>query len=173
MVKAIVIANDSGNTTTIFNAQTNTSWTDESIADYTYQNDSGSIYECSSDAEHPCAIGQGINVVSPLFSSGAPTISSGFGTLPSITTSNGSASFLVNVGGGGTATSGVLALPSAAHGWTCVVNDISAAFTNQPYNTRQTAYSVSSVTLQNQTLGTGAATVWGLNDLLQLSCTAF
>jgi hypothetical protein len=173
MVKAVAIANEESSTVGIYNAVTNNTWTDSIIADYTYQNDGGTIYECSSDTEHPCVLGQGINLVSPLFSSGSPTISSGFGTLPSVTTSNGSASFLVSVGGGGAATTGVLALPVAAHGWNCVVNDITAAYTHQPYNTRQTAYSATSVTVQNQTISTGAAVAWGVNDLLQLSCSAF
>jgi hypothetical protein len=66
-----------------------------------------------------------INVASPvlLASSTPPTVSSGFGTSPSIVNSNGTAAFTVNVGTGGVATSGVLALPTATTGWNCFVDD--------------------------------------------------
>jgi hypothetical protein len=62
----------------------------------------------------------GSNVL--LISSTAPTISSGFGTSPSIVSANSTASFRVNVGTGGVATSGVVGLPTAAgNGWSCTV----------------------------------------------------
>ena len=57
----------------------------------------------------------------PLFSATTPTISSGFGTTPSIVNSNGTAAFSINVGTGGTASSGVITLPAATTDWNCAV----------------------------------------------------
>lgn len=103
----------------------------------------------------------------------APTISSAFGTSPSISASNGASAFIVNVGGGGSATAGVIAMPTASTGWICAVNDITAAAAHVAYNTRQTASAAATVTIENQTTSTGAAVAWGANDLVRLACTAY
>jgi hypothetical protein len=103
----------------------------------------------------------------------APTIASGFGTSPSIPSNNGTAAFTVNVGTGGSATSGVLTMPTASTGWICHVNDLTAAAAHVAYNTRQTASSTTSVTLENQTTSTGAAVAWAASDILQVSCFAY
>ena len=97
-----------------------------------------------------------------LFSSTvAPAISSGFGTSPSIVEQNGTAAFEVNVGTGGTAKSGVIGLPAAAHGWACQATDMT---TND--GTRETAFSTTSVTLT-------AARAWTAGDVLLITCGAF
>lgn len=103
----------------------------------------------------------------------ASTISSGFGTSPTLVVNNGTAAFTLNVGSGGTATTGILAMPRAANGWNCQVNDLTAAAANAAYNTRQTASSTTRVTVQNQTTSTGAAVAWGANDILGVSCFAY
>ena len=122
----------------------------------------------------------GTSVISPAynltnlaFSATAPTISSGFGTSPSVTANNGTAAFRINVGTGGSATSGVIGMPAATTGWNCSVNDLTAAAAHVAYNTRQTASSTTSVTVENQTTSTGAAVAWAASDILSLNCTAF
>lgn len=94
----------------------------------------------------------------------APTIASGFGTSPSIVNSRGTKSFEVNVGTGGTATSGVLTmptLPAAKVGWSCSVWDM-----NTNIVTRETAFTATSITLT-------AASAWTASDKLLLNCGAF
>lgn len=103
----------------------------------------------------------------------APTISSGFGSSPSISASNGTTGFLINVGTGGSATSGVIGMPTASTGWICHVNDLTAAAAHVAYNTRQTASSTTTVTVENQTTSTGAAVAWAASDILRLICTAY
>lgn len=96
-----------------------------------------------------------------LYNSTAPTISSGFGASPSVTSSNGSMTFRVNVGTGGVATSGVIGLPTATTGWNCIALDI----TNNTV-TRQTADTTTTVTVT-------AAAAWAASDILLLQCAAF
>lgn len=108
-----------------------------------------------------------------VFSDTAPTIASGFGTSPSVTASNGATVILVNVGTGGSATSGVLTMPAATAGWACHVNDITAAAGHVAYNTRQTASTTTSVTIENQTTSTGAAVAWAASDVVRLICAAY
>jgi hypothetical protein len=92
----------------------------------------------------------------------APTISSGFGTTPSIASNNGTFTFRVNVGSGATATSGVIGLPTATTGWNCVVQDSTTA----AKETRVTASTTASVTVT-------AASAWGANDILIFICMAY
>lgn len=98
----------------------------------------------------------------------APTISSGFGTSPSVTQNNGPSSFSVNVGTGGTATSGVVGLPTAAHGWACSVADVTTA-SSSVFLTKQTASSTTTATIGNFNTS-GVATAWVASDILQISC---
>lgn len=107
-------------------------------------------------------------------SSTAPTISSGFGTTPSIAANNGTTAFTVNVGTGGTASSGVVGMPTASTGWICHVNNVTAKAANRAdQGTFQTATSTTSVTIQNQTVSTGAALAWTASDIIQLSCSGY
>jgi hypothetical protein len=91
----------------------------------------------------------------------APTISSGFGTSPSILSSNGTASFRVNVGTGGTATSGVIGLPAASNGWNCFATDMTTNVV-----TRMTASTTTTATFT-------AASAWTASDILGVSCFAY
>lgn len=95
------------------------------------------------------------------FSNIAPTISSGFGTSPSIVSNNGSVAFRVNVGTGGVATSGVVGLPTATTGWNCIAVDI----TNNTV-TRQTADTTTTSTVT-------AASAWAASDVLLFQCVAY
>ncbi len=107
---------------------------------------------------------------SVLVSATSPTISSGFGTSPSIPASNGTAAFRINVGSGGTANSGVVGLPTAPTGWNCYANDLSTTGPNV-FATHQTASSTTSATLTNYN-NSGTATAWHANDILAVSCFA-
>jgi hypothetical protein len=104
----------------------------------------------------------------------ATTVASGFGTSPSITASNGTAAFSLNVGTGGTATSGAIALPLAPNGWKLSVENITATSANRGnQRTVQTASTTSTATVQNQTISTGAALAWNASDVLLISALAF
>jgi hypothetical protein len=111
-------------------------------------------------------MGNPINPTSPLAGTGTtltqPSISSGFGTSPSIVQSNSEAAFEVNVGTGGTATSGVISTAlSAAHGWACQATDMTTNIV-----TRETASTTSTVTFT-------AASAWTASDKLLINCFAF
>lgn len=114
------------------------------------------ILDCNANAG-----GVGIGSANPIWLSTAPTISSGFGTSPSIVSSNGTSSFRVNVGTGGVATSGVVGLPAAATGWNCQVTD-----TTNNTVTRETANSTTTVTVT-------AAAAWAASDVLIFACAGF
>jgi hypothetical protein len=107
------------------------------------------------------------------FYSGQPTVSSAFGTSPVITGTATSGS--INVGTGGTATGGVLAMgATATNGWNCTVFNITALAANRANQwTVQTASSTTTVTVQNQTISTGAALAWTASDVVRFNCTAF
>jgi len=91
-----------------------------------------------------------------------PTISSGFGGSPTIDSSNGTATFRVDVGTG-TSTSGVVALPTAATGWNCSVQD----FSTLNVNTHQTASTNATVTV------TTTVTPWAAHDILVFNCAGY
>lgn len=106
-----------------------------------------------------------------LYSTTAPTISSGFGTSPSVTFNNGTASFRINVGTGGTAISGVIGLPAATNGWNCFARDLSTT-NSAVFMTYQTASTTTTATIGNFN-STGATAAWSASDILSVSCFAF
>jgi hypothetical protein len=103
----------------------------------------------------------GLGAANLLTSATAPSISSGFGTSPSIVANNGTAAFTIDVGTGGTATSGVINLPTATTGWNCFATDRTTNIV-----TRETATTTSTATLT-------AASAWTASDILQVSCFAY
>lgn len=105
-----------------------------------------------------------------LISTTAPTISSGFGTSPSVPNSNSTAVFTVNVGTGGTATAGVVAMPTAVNGWACKVTDIT---TTDSFVTEQNAMTTTTVSVKNYSRTTGLAIAWTASDILQFQCKAY
>jgi len=105
-----------------------------------------------------------------LISTTSPTISSGFGTTPSISSPNGNATFRVNVGTGGTASAGVVALEGIGTGWNCTVEKI--GFTTNT-KTIQTASTATTVTVTNYTISTGAVAAWPASSILIFMCMAF
>lgn len=118
--------------------------------------------------------GASFNVAAAAFINTAPTIGSGFGASPSITASNGTAAFLVNVGTGGTASNGVITMPAATTGWNCHVENRTGVLANVAnQRTMQIATTTTSVTVENQTISTGAALAWTASDVLALMCVAY
>lgn len=108
----------------------------------------------------------------PIISSTAPTVTSA-GTSPSVAGTN-TAAFRVNVGTGGTATTIVMAMPTATTGWNCDVENITAAAANRANQTmKQQASTTTSVTVQNQTVSTGAALAFTASDIVAFQCMAY
>lgn len=105
-----------------------------------------------------------------LLNATAPTISSGFGTSPTVVSPNGTATFRINVGTGGTATAGVIGLPTAATNWNCSVGNLTAHAGHRADDTVMTASTSTTVTIENQTKTTGAAVAWTASDIVVLLC---
>ena len=105
-----------------------------------------------------------------LWSNVAPTISSGFcATSPSITASNGSAAFDINVGTSCSGSTGTLAMPAATTGWACQFTDVTTS-TNVP---RQTGGATNTVTLTNYSWTTGVAANFTASDHIRAQCTGY
>jgi hypothetical protein len=100
----------------------------------------------------------------------APTITSGFGTSPTVPLNVGTLVFTVNVGTGGTASSGVITMPAAPHGWACQADDIT---NNASSSTAESATTTTGVTLTNYSRTTGVATAWAASDIVQVSCLEY
>jgi hypothetical protein len=101
----------------------------------------------------------------------SPTVSSGFGTSPSITGAS-TIAFQVNVGTGGAATSGVIALgATASNGWTVDCTDITTTSATV-FMTKQTASSTTTATVGNFTTA-GVAGAWAASDKLNCMAMAF
>lgn len=113
----------------------------------------------------------GLGSPNTLISATAPTISSGFGTGASVPNNNGTAAFTINVGTGGSASSGVIGLPAAAHGWNCYATDITTNSTSV-FVTKQTASTTTSATIGNFS-DVAVATAWTASDILAVSCFAY
>jgi hypothetical protein len=108
-----------------------------------------------------------------LFSSTAPTVTSA-GTSPSVPNSNGTMAFRVNVGTGGTATTIVMSMPAATTGWNCDAENITSNAANRAnQQVVQQASTTTSVTVQNQTISTGAALAFTASDIVRFICVAF
>lgn len=97
-----------------------------------------------------------------------PSVASGFGTGAAVSPRNGTAFFLIGVGTGGTASSGVVTMPAATSAWGCDAADItnSASFVEAVLPT-----SATSITITNYPRAGGAATPWTASDNLQVKCT--
>lgn len=138
----------------------------------------GNVAIGATTASYPLSVTGDVNVDSGSYrvgtriavSSTAPTISSGFGTTPSITASNGTAAFRIDVGTGGTATNGVVGLPTAATGWNCFASDITTPATG--HTIKQTATSTTSVTLTNYD-NAGSPVAWTASDIIIVNCMAY
>lgn len=104
---------------------------------------------------------------------GAPSISSGFGTSPSVSAGVTTAAFRVNVGTGGVATSGVIALnATATTGWNCFCEDITTNSTTV-FMCKMTASTTTTATIGNFSAATGLAAAWTASDILAVSCFGY
>lgn len=115
--------------------------------------------------------GTNLTLTSLAASATAPTIASGFGTSPSITANNGTAAFQIQVGTGGTATSGTLTMPAAAHGWECDAQDINTVSATV-FQTKQISSATTVAGFANYNTS-GAQAAWGAGDNLLVKCLAF
>lgn len=132
-----------------------------------------SVSRLAADVIAPAA-GDAYGLASKAWIRTAPTIASGFGTSPSVVVSNGTAAFTINVGTGGSATSGVITLPAATTGWVLHIENLTAQAANRAsVRTCQTASTTTSATIQNQNVATGAATAWAASDVLSILATAY
>ena len=100
-----------------------------------------------------------------------PTISSGFGTSPTVSYGASSFAFTVSVGTGGTANSGVVLFATAAPtGWACSVTDQ----TNPgPNKTMVSGSSTNTATFSNYSQTTGIAAAWSASDILVAQCNGY
>jgi len=96
----------------------------------------------------------------------APTIASGFGTGATVPVGASTFLFEVNVGTGGTASSGVITMPTPAapNAWGCHVVDVTNSATSNTVVTPSGAGTT--VTLTNYSRTTGALTAWAASDVL-------
>jgi len=97
------------------------------------------------------------------------SIGSGFGTSPSITAQNGYEHFALNVGTGGSATTGVVTLPLAVNGWFCTATDVTTQSAAVSLTKQVGAGGTTSVTLGNYT-DVSASGPWAAGDILHVSC---
>jgi hypothetical protein len=112
-----------------------------------------------------------LTVRTPYILATAPEVSSGFGEGSSIGHSNGTAAFTINIGSGGTATTGVLRLPQAANGWSVHCDDVTT-YSPSVFVTKQTATSVATATL-TQYNAAGEPSPWAASDTLVCQAAAY
>jgi hypothetical protein len=104
-----------------------------------------------------------------LMSSTAPTIFSQFGTGATILHANGTASFQINVGTGGTSSSGAITLPVAPNGWNCLpINQLGVGVARQDNNPLPTLAQFS-----NRDPATGNLVAWTSGATMLVSCFAY
>lgn len=103
------------------------------------------------------------NSATPSISSSVPSVASGFGTSPSLSTSSsgGALSFRLTVGSGGIATTGALNFATAATAWNCMVSDLTGGIA-----TRQTAGTTSQATITS-------ASAWAAASVLLFICASY
>jgi hypothetical protein len=106
-----------------------------------------------------------------LISGTAPTVSSGFGTGASVTASNGTSAFRINVGTSNTGT-GTIGMPTAANGWNCHITDLTNQGTNQMETLETGSSGTTSVVVQNYN-SSGGLHAWVDSDVLAVSCFAY
>jgi hypothetical protein len=85
----------------------------------------------------------------------------GFGTSPSIANNNGPYSFTVNVGTGGTATTGTIGFYAAPNGWTVMCSD----FTTPTIGAREFSTTTTTAVIKGYGSG-GGVMAWASGDLL-------
>jgi hypothetical protein len=102
-------------------------------------------------------------------SSTAATISGGFGSGASITASTGTTAWTINVGTGGTASSGTFTMPAAVNEWFCDCRDEAAAVGLT--QTRPSGGNGNSCSVANVNTATGVAAAWAASTVLRCTGT--
>lgn len=100
-----------------------------------------------------------------------PTVSSGFGTSPSIVGANGTEAFTINVGTGGAASSGVVGFPAATTGWVIHCDDLTNPLVGGGFIVKQTASSTTTATVTGYN-ASFVATAWTASDILHCIAAA-
>lgn len=103
-----------------------------------------------------------------IISSTNPTISSGFGTNPSITANN-TAAFKITTGTGGTDYLGVITMPTAPNGWAFSAHELGSVYGHIVAN----GISPTQISLRNYNSSTGANLPWGTGSTILIQATAF
>jgi hypothetical protein len=104
-----------------------------------------------------------------LASATAPTITSGCGSSPSIT-SNGTGAVALHVGTGGTATSCTLTFPTPTTGWICAVGN---SVTGPNLLTSASLTTATTMVITNTTLSTNTPTAWSSGWTVYMNCLAY
>lgn len=104
-----------------------------------------------------------------VFSNTPVVIASGFGTSPSITSSN-TVGFSVKVGTGGSSSSGTLTFPAASNGWIVQGTNLTSATS---FYLLQTASTTTSATITNFANATGSASPFNAGDVLIFSAIPY
>mgnify|MGYP001607028441 CR=1 FL=1 len=117
------------------------------------------------------AAGRTFATTNVAIASTAPTISSGFGTTPSVSANNGTIAFRINVGTGGSATNGVIGLPTATTGWNCFCADVTTQSATV-HVCQVIASTTTTATIANFNTA-GAQAAWVASDILAVSCFGF
>lgn len=101
----------------------------------------------------------------------APTIASGFGTSPSISSANGTGAFTLTIGSSTTGVStGTITMPAATTGWVCTCQNVTnpASFV-----VGQTGGSSTTITLTNYSRTTGLAVDFTAADVIRIMAIAY
>lgn len=97
-----------------------------------------------------------------------PTATGSFGTSSAATAATSTMAFTINVGTGGTASTGTITFLAAPTGWVVDCHDVT---TPGSFVTEQTGGSATTATVQNYSRTTGLPIAWTASDILR--CTAF
>jgi hypothetical protein len=120
----------------------------------------------SGNTENPAILQMGGNLIAT--SNTLPTVSSGFGTGPTVLATN-TFCFKVTVGTGGAA-NGTITLPAAANGWLAFAADVT---NGSSLFLQLTGSTTTSVTFTSYSVTTGAAANMSAGDVILVNCIAY
>ena len=146
----------------------NASGTDIAGADVTYEGSQGTGTGAGGGHIFRVALagasGSSLNALTTAFrlTASPPTVS-GFGTSPSVLKGT-PLGFEIDVGTGGTASTGTITFPTASNGWIVTCYDVT---TPASYITHQTGGTTTTATVTNYSRTTGLAIAWTASDVLR------
>jgi hypothetical protein len=100
----------------------------------------------------------------------APRVLSGFGEGATITSNNGTLSFIVRVGAGSSSADGTIRFPAAAKGWNCTCSDLTTQ-TATVFMCKQISSMANSATIANFS-AQGTREAWPAGDEISVGCVA-